>query len=231
MGYTPQLSAAVWVGYPDAGVAMPGAQGGEYAAPVWNAFMTPAHGDFCEDFAYPEEPFVSSPFFGKYSSTGGADTGDYYYDDGTTDDGSDPEYDPDLYESAPQEAPEVAPPAEDVAPAPPTGAPPEGGTGGGVTPGDGGPLASSTDRADPLVPRGLCIAGAALERADAPCEVPPARRPSIARVDDVHCSWPPTHPRRGGKAMAHPPLVRSRGDGADPSRPKCRRPARRLRRG
>ncbi len=61
VGYTPQLSAAVWVGYPDAGVAMPGAQGGEYAAPVWNAFMTPAHGDFCEDFPYPEEPFVSSP--------------------------------------------------------------------------------------------------------------------------------------------------------------------------
>ncbi len=138
VGYTPQLSAAVWVGYPDAGVAMPGAQGGEYAAPVWNAFMTPAHGDFCEDFAYPEEPFVSSPFFGKYSSTGGAGTGDdYYYDDGTTDDGTDPDYDPDLYESAPQEAPDVAPPAEDVTPAPPTGAPPEGGTGGGVTPGDG----------------------------------------------------------------------------------------------
>ena len=42
VGYTPQLSTAVWVGYPDAGVAMPGAQGGEYAAPVWGAFMDPA---------------------------------------------------------------------------------------------------------------------------------------------------------------------------------------------
>src|SRR5215217_9693162 len=39
VGYTPKLSAAVWVGYPDAGIAMPGAQGGTYAAPVWHAFM------------------------------------------------------------------------------------------------------------------------------------------------------------------------------------------------
>jgi penicillin-binding protein 1A len=138
VGYTPQLSAAVWVGYPDAGIAMPGAQGGTYAAPVWHAFMLPAHGDFCDDFPLPEQGFVASPFFGKYSSTGGADTGGYYYDDGSTDTGTtapDPAYDPNLYESPPQEAPEVAPPAEEVAPD--TGVTPEGGTGGGATPGDG----------------------------------------------------------------------------------------------
>ena len=58
VGYTPELSAAVWVGYPDAGVAMPGAQGGTYAAPVWNAFMTPAHGEFCGSFPTPTEPFA-----------------------------------------------------------------------------------------------------------------------------------------------------------------------------
>jgi penicillin-binding protein 1A len=139
VGYTPQLSAAVWVGYPDAGIAMPGAQGGVYAAPVWNAFMTQAHGDFCDDFPYPKEPFVSSPFFGKYSSTGGSGTGDYSYDENgySESGGTDPQYDPNLYESPPQDPPDVAPPAEDVAPAPDTGAPPEGGTGGGVTPGDG----------------------------------------------------------------------------------------------
>jgi penicillin-binding protein 1A len=131
VGYTPQLSAAVWVGYPDAGIAMPGAQGGTYAAPVWHAFMLPAHGDFCDDFPLPEQAF------GKYSTTGGADTGGYY-DDGSTDTGTtapDPAYDPNLYESPPQEAPEVAPPAEEVAPD--TGVTPEGGTGGGATPGDG----------------------------------------------------------------------------------------------
>ena len=53
VGYTPKLSAAVWVGYPDAGVAMPGAQGGTYAAPVWHDFMLPAHGDSCDDFPEP----------------------------------------------------------------------------------------------------------------------------------------------------------------------------------
>ena len=95
LGYTPQLSAAVWVGYPDAGVAMPGAQGGTYAAPVWHAFMLPAHGEYCEDFPLPEEPFVSSPFFGKYASTGSAGTGGYYDQDAdpSTDDttgGTDP---------------------------------------------------------------------------------------------------------------------------------------------
>src|SRR5918997_1138314 len=137
VGYTPQLSTAVWVGYPDAGVAMPGAQGGTYAAPVWHAFMLPAHGEFCDDFPLPEESFVASPFFGKYASTGGADTGSYYYDDDSTDTGTDPNYDPTLYEAPPQEDPEVAPPAEEVAPAPDTGAPPEGGAGGGAPPGDG----------------------------------------------------------------------------------------------
>ena len=50
VGYTPRLSTAVWVGYPDAGIAMPGAQGGTYAAPVWHAFMLPASDGNCDDF-------------------------------------------------------------------------------------------------------------------------------------------------------------------------------------
>src|SRR5918997_1108416 len=84
VGYTPKLSVAVWVGYPDAGVAMPGAQGGTYAAPVWHAFMEPAAGDDCDDFPLPKEPATFTPFFGKYASTG-APTTTYYGDD----DGSD----------------------------------------------------------------------------------------------------------------------------------------------
>src|SRR5215208_6406289 len=86
VGYTPKLSAAVWVGYPDAGIAMPGAQGGTYAAPVWHAFMLPAHGDNCNDFPQPTEPAKFSPFFGKYSRTGSSGTGEYDSspDSGTT---------------------------------------------------------------------------------------------------------------------------------------------------
>ena len=122
VGYTPKLSTSVWVGYPDARVPMAGAQGGTFAAPVWHAFMLPASDGYCEDFPLPEEAFESSPFFGKYSSTGGAGTGGYYYGEdpyGTTeDDTGDSEYDPDLYESPPQEAPEIEQPQDEVAPRP-----------------------------------------------------------------------------------------------------------------
>ena len=142
VGYTPKLSTAVWVGYPDAGVAMPGAQGGTYAAPVWHAFMLPAHGEFCDDFPAPTEPFQSSPISGKYASSGGysssSSSSGYYYDDydesnGTSDGTGGTGYDPNLYESAPQQEPDVqAPPAqEELAPAPPT----EGG--GQAAPDDG----------------------------------------------------------------------------------------------
>ena len=118
VGYTPKLSAAVWVGYPDAGIAMPGAQGGTYAAPVWHAFMTPAHGDYCGDFPPPKEAFQSSPFFGKYASTGAAGTSTYDYGSGTYTPPASTDYNPQYYESPPQEAPEVQTP-EEVAPAPP----------------------------------------------------------------------------------------------------------------
>lgn len=42
-GYTPALSTAVWVGYPDEDVSIPGATGGSTAAPLWNTFMRKAH--------------------------------------------------------------------------------------------------------------------------------------------------------------------------------------------
>jgi penicillin-binding protein 1A len=135
VGYTPHLTTAVWVGYPDAGVAMPGAQGGTYAAPVWHAFMLPAAGDDCDDFPLPTEPFQATPFSGKYSSTGSSGTYDSGYDDGGSygtytespdTSGGGGEYDPNVYESQPQPAPDVqVPPAQEEL-APPQG----GGTGG-----------------------------------------------------------------------------------------------------
>ena len=139
VGYTPQLSAAVWVGYPDAGVAMPGAQGGTYAAPVWHAFMSPAHGDFCDDFPAPQEPFQASPFFGKYSRTGAPTASDYSYGGTTTPPTTGGNtYDPRYYESPPQEAPQVETPPEQVAPAPDNGQGNGNGVGnGGVPPGQG----------------------------------------------------------------------------------------------
>jgi penicillin-binding protein 1A len=120
VGFTPHLSAAVWVGYPDAGIAMPGAQGGTYAAPVWHAFMLTAHGDSCDDFPLPEHPAEFHPFFGKYAATGKAiTTTPYGQQDGTTTDqngGGGQKFDPRYYEQAPQNAPNVQVPPADQAP-------------------------------------------------------------------------------------------------------------------
>jgi penicillin-binding protein 1A len=120
VGFTPKLSAAVWVGYPDAGIAMPGAQGGTYAAPVWHAFMLPAHGDYCDDFPQPTTPAQLSPFFGKYARTGSSDSGGSYYppsSGGGTTTPPDQKYDPKYYEQAPLDQPNQAPP-EQVQPPP-----------------------------------------------------------------------------------------------------------------
>ena len=116
VGYTPELSAAVWVGYPDAGVAMPGAQGGTFAAPVWHAFMVPAHGDYCDDFPEPTEPAEFSPFFGKYASTGSSGTGQYYAPSTAQGNTTDEKYDPRFYEEAPLDPPKTETPPEQVAP-------------------------------------------------------------------------------------------------------------------
>ena len=120
VGYTPKVSAAVWVGYPDAGVAMPGAQGGTYAAPVWHAFMLPAHGDYCDDFPEPKEPAEFSPFFGKYSSTGSSGSGQYYAPS-TTQGETQEQYDPRYYEQAPLDAPQTEEPAAPEEPVPGNG--------------------------------------------------------------------------------------------------------------
>jgi penicillin-binding protein 1A len=134
VGYTPELAAAVWVGYPKAGIPMPGAQGGTLAAPVWNTFMVPAHGDFCGDFPQPTEPAQLSPYFGKYARTGSSGSSGSYYGPGTgttTPDDQQQQYDPRFYEQAPLDKPNEAPP-EQVAPeAPPPGNGNGNGNGGG----------------------------------------------------------------------------------------------------
>jgi penicillin-binding protein 1A len=129
VGYTPFLAAAVWVGYPSGGIAMPGAQGATYAAPVWHAFMTEAHGDKCDAFPPPEHPAEFHPFFGKYSATGRPSVTPYGDQTGTSTDQAPPtggaspdqKFDPRYYEQAPQNAPNVQ-------------VPPDNGQGGGQSP-------------------------------------------------------------------------------------------------
>src|SRR4051794_28037361 len=133
VGYEPRLTTSVWVGYPNALVQMRSVHGIEVAgatfpSQIWHNFMNVAHRGYCQDFPAPTTPFVSSPFFGKYSK-GGA-PGDstvpygqsnrynpYLYNGGTqpqTDSGKKKKdgnnsYDPRLYEAPPQPPPTAAP--------------------------------------------------------------------------------------------------------------------------
>ncbi len=40
VGFTPIMSTAVWVGYPEGQIVMPGATGGGFAAPLWQDYMS-----------------------------------------------------------------------------------------------------------------------------------------------------------------------------------------------
>jgi penicillin-binding protein 1A len=135
VGFTPRLATAVWVGYPNDRTQMNGlyfgrnVDGGTFPADIWGAYMSQAKGSYCGDFALPKEPFVSQPFFGDYSSSGGNKLG---YGDESEDDASAPtdedttdepaptdddntggtQFDPDQYESPPQGDPNAQPPAD-----------------------------------------------------------------------------------------------------------------------
>ena len=71
VGYTPQISTAVWVGYPDSRhVDGLRAFGGSYAAPIWQEYMMTGDRPYCGDFPSPrtrlevellERPHASSP--------------------------------------------------------------------------------------------------------------------------------------------------------------------------
>ena len=80
-GFTPRLSTAVWVGYPNDRTQMNGlffggnVDGGTFPAAIWGAYMKSVIGGFCGDFPQPKVPFSSSPFSGEYSSNGGGKLG------------------------------------------------------------------------------------------------------------------------------------------------------------
>jgi penicillin-binding protein 1A len=148
VGFTPKLATAVWMGYPNALVSMPGVQGGSYPSSIWHDFMSVAHGSDCSDFPQPKERADFSPFYGHYSSTGsGGSSGSYGGgSNGSYSRPSEPSggnkspstgggtggYDPRLYESPPQKPPHVSPSPRE--PAPPSGG---GKKGGGDKGGEG----------------------------------------------------------------------------------------------
>ncbi len=135
VGYTPKLSTSVWVGYPDAARRDAGRAGRHLRGAGLARLHAPGHRRATARTSRCRRSRSSPrPFFGKYSSTGGAGTGGYYYDEdadrSTDDDTGDTEYDPRYYETPPQDAPEVQQPPDEVAPTP-TPEIPQGGEGGG----------------------------------------------------------------------------------------------------
>ena len=84
VGFTPHLSTAVWIGYPDDRTSLgSSAFGGTYSAPIWNEFMSVADPD-CASFEVPDEMPDLSAFYGEHTVSGPDDDGDYGYDSTTT---------------------------------------------------------------------------------------------------------------------------------------------------
>jgi penicillin-binding protein 1A len=69
VGFTPKLTTAVWVGYPQGNVGMADGFGGVLAAPIWHDFMVSASGGYCGDWPPPASPFRGTPFVGPHSAT------------------------------------------------------------------------------------------------------------------------------------------------------------------
>jgi penicillin-binding protein 1A len=75
VGFTPKLSTAVWVGYPQGNIGMPNGFGGALAAPIWHDYMTQASNGYCGDFPPQTTTFQGTAFFGPHSVTGNANVG------------------------------------------------------------------------------------------------------------------------------------------------------------
>jgi penicillin-binding protein 1A len=104
VGYTPKLSTAVWVGYPNNNNLQVGF-GGTVAAPIWHDFMQVASNGFCGDWTPPTTPWTGTAFTGPHSSappvkaTPNAGNG-----------GGNPYLNPKLYAQPPQGTPTVPKP-------------------------------------------------------------------------------------------------------------------------
>jgi penicillin-binding protein 1A len=137
-GFTPRYATAVWVGYPNDRTEMHTlffggpVDGGTFPAAIWGAYTKSIIGGFCGSFPQPKEAFVTQPFSGDYSSSGGNKlgfseepdepvTGEPEEEEPTPTEDDAPsggtEFDPEQYESAPQEEPATeAPPADGTIP-------------------------------------------------------------------------------------------------------------------
>jgi penicillin-binding protein 1A len=121
-GYTPNLSTAVWVGYPKAQIEMRSVHGisvsgGSFPAMIWHDFVVPAlAGSPILSFPYPTQPAVWLPFHGQWAFYGpppGADKKNKKDKDettGSTTTESEPEPPPSTTEPPPTEPPPTTEP-------------------------------------------------------------------------------------------------------------------------
>ena len=70
VGYSPRMSTAVWVGYPQGNIPMNDGFGGALAAPIWNEYMHDASSGYCGNWRPPDVAFDGKPFFGPFAATG-----------------------------------------------------------------------------------------------------------------------------------------------------------------
>jgi penicillin-binding protein 1A len=67
-GFNPKLAAAVWMGYPQGEIEMPGVFGATYSLPIWGTFFNSVFGStYIPDFATPGVMPIWRPWNGKYS--------------------------------------------------------------------------------------------------------------------------------------------------------------------
>jgi penicillin-binding protein 1A len=144
VGYTPKLSTAVWVGYPNALIDMTSVHGisvagGTFPAQIWHDYMSVAHGSNCDDFTQPTTPVQWAPFYGHYATTGAPgptvtpQTSTPTPGNGGTAPNTYKGYDPRLYASPPQGAPKPKTPSS---PSPNGNKPSQGNGNGGGSPAD-----------------------------------------------------------------------------------------------
>ena len=126
VGFTPRLSTAVWVGYPNDRTQMNGlyfgrnVDGGTFPADIWGEYMKHAKGSYCGDFRQPKEPFVSHAVLRRVRQLGRQqarlrqekpdepeEPEEDKPEEDTTNPGGGTEFDPEQYEAAPQPPPDT----------------------------------------------------------------------------------------------------------------------------
>jgi penicillin-binding protein 1A len=138
VGYTPQLSTAVWVGYPQGNIAMADGFGGALAAPIWHDYMQSASNGFCGDFPQPTTYWQGTAYFGPHSATGAPSSNGGGSGQGSGSGSGNPYNNPTLYAQPPQPATPAHPTGGGTpAPAPPGGGAGANGNGTGTGSGTG----------------------------------------------------------------------------------------------